>query len=102
MGKERDSLTPLSDIIANLLKNGGLPFNPDDANIWKVWDEVVGSIISRHASPSWIKNRKLRVMVSDPIWLQELKFMEEAIRDKLNKHLGRPAVEEIDFRVGPK
>ncbi|MCP4667588.1 MAG: DUF721 domain-containing protein [Deltaproteobacteria bacterium] len=101
MGKKRGSLTPLGDIIANLLGDGGLPFNPEDANIWKVWDEVVGSIISRHASPSWIKEGKLRVKVSDPIWLQELTFMEKAIKDKLNKHLGRPAVERIEFRVGP-
>ncbi len=102
MGKYRGSLTHLGDIIANLHRDGALPFNPDDANIWKVWDEVVGSIISKHAAPSWIKKGKLRVTVTDPIWLQEMKFREEVVRDKLNKHLGRPAVEKIEFKVGPK
>jgi predicted nucleic acid-binding Zn ribbon protein len=102
MAKDKNSLTPLKEVIANLLRDGGLPFNPDDAAIWKVWDDVVGSIIARHAQPSWIKNRNLRVTVSDPIWSQELKFMEEVIREKLNTKLGRPAVEKIDFRVGPK
>lgn len=94
-------MTPLKDIIADLLRDGTLPFNPDDANIWKVWDDVVGPAISRNTRPSWIKNFRLRVKVSDPIWLQELKFVEEDIRERLNKRLGRRAVEKIDFRVGP-
>ena len=102
MGTGRDSLTPLKDIIANLLKNGSLPFNPEDADIWKVWDEVVGTGISGNARPSWIKNGRLRVSVTDPIWVQELIFSEESIREKINKKLGRKAVKKIEFRVAAK
>jgi predicted nucleic acid-binding Zn ribbon protein len=102
MGTDDNSLTSLRDVIANLLSNGALPFNPDDANIWKVWDEVVGPAISKNARPSWIKNRILRVTISDPIWLQEIKFIEESIKEKLNAKLGRKAVEKIELRVGPK
>jgi predicted nucleic acid-binding Zn ribbon protein len=79
-----------------------LPFNPDDARIWEVWEEVVGPTIANQARPSWIKDGRLRVKVSDPIWLQELKFVEGEIRGKLNKELGRNAVERIEFRVGPR
>jgi len=100
MSTDKNSLTPLKDVIANLLGNGALPFNPDDARIWKEWDDVVGPAISKNAQPLWIKNGRLRVTVSDPIWLQELKFVEEDIREKLNKKLGRKAVAKIEFRVG--
>jgi predicted nucleic acid-binding Zn ribbon protein len=102
MDKDKNSLTSIRDVIANLLSDGALPFNPDDAHIWKVWDEVVGPDISRNAKPLWIKDRRLKVTVSDPIWLQELKFVEKDIKEKLNKKLGRKAVEKIEFRVGPK
>ena len=102
MDTDDNSLTPLRDVIANLLSNGALPFNPDDANIWKVWDEVVGPAISKNARPSWIKNRILRVTISDPIWLQEIKFIEESIKERLNAKLGRDAVKKIELRVGPK
>jgi predicted nucleic acid-binding Zn ribbon protein len=102
MAKDNDSLTPLKDVIANLLSDGTLPFNPDDARIWSVWDEVVGPAISRNASPSWIKNGRLRVRVSDPIWLQELEFLEASIREKLNTKLGRKTIGRIEFRIGPK
>ncbi len=100
MEKDGDSLIPLKDVISNILSDGTLPFNPDDANIWKVWDEVVGPAISKNARPLWVKNGKLKVTVSDPIWLQELQFVEKDIREKLNGTLGRNAVDKIEFRVG--
>ena len=100
MEKDTNSLIPLKDVIANLLSDGALPFNPDDSNIWRVWDGVVGPAISKNARPLWIKDGKLKVTVSDPIWLQELQFVEEDIRKKLNGKLGRKAVEKIEFRVG--
>jgi predicted nucleic acid-binding Zn ribbon protein len=102
MKKDGDSLVPLKDVISNILSDPTLPFNPDDANIWRVWDEVVGPAISKNARPLWIKNGKLKVTVSDPIWLQELQFVEKDIREKLNGKLGRKAVDKIEFRVGAK
>ena len=100
MGKEKNSLTPLKEVITNLFADDSLPFNIDDAHIWKIWDEVVGLSIANNARPLWIKDRRLRVMVSDPIWLQELKFSEQDIRENLNKRLDRKAVKKIEFRVG--
>ena len=97
MVKRKGPLTPLKDVISNLLKGGDLPFNPEDAHIWEVWDDVVGDQISQSARPLWIKDGKLRVTVSDPIWIQELEFLEQDIRDKLNERLGRRAVEKMDF-----
>ncbi len=102
MTKRKENLLPLKDIIASLLKDPKLPFNPDDGRIWSVWEETVGRAIAQNAQPEWIKNGKLRVRVSDPIWLQELGFVNEAIKKKLNESLGRKAVETIEFRLGPR
>ena len=99
---QKDTLTPLKDVISAILDDSKLPFNPDDALIWKVWDEVVGGPIANNAQPSWLKNGRLRVKVSDPIWLQELEFVGETIIEKLNGKLGREAVKKIDFRLGSK
>jgi len=97
MVKRRGPLTPLKDVVASLFKGGALPFNPEDAHIWDVWDEVVGDQISQIARPLWVKEGRLRVTVSDPIWLQELEFLEPDIRQRLNERLGRQAVEKIGF-----
>ena len=100
MDADKKSLTSLKDIIGDLFKAGGLSFNPDDARIWHLWDEVVGPAIAGNARPAWIQKGQLRVRVSDPIWLQELSFAENSIRERLNLRLGREAVKKIEFRLG--
>ena len=102
MNQRKDKLTSLKDILADIFKGAKLPFNPDDALIWKVWDDAVGSTIAKKARPLWIKDRNLRVAVSDPIWLQELRFVEETMKDKINHKLGRMAVDTIEFRLGSR
>ena len=100
MSKRSDPPTPLQKIIAGIFQDSSLPFNPEDARIWTVWDEIVGAAVAQNAQPSWIKDGKLRVKVANSIWLQELGFEEETIKKKLNRRLGRKAVEKIEFRLG--
>jgi len=100
--QRKDSLTPLKDILSALLADSKLPFNPQDAMIWKVWDEVAGPAIARNAQPLWIRDRRLRVKVSDPIWLQELSYLETDVRQKLNARLARQAVDKIEFRLSSR
>ncbi|MBW1999264.1 MAG: DUF721 domain-containing protein [Deltaproteobacteria bacterium] len=99
MDKKNEPFTSLGDVISELLGDKNLPFNPRDALIWKIWDEVVGPVTSKYAQPSWIKNGLLRVKVADPIWLQELQFFEATIVEKLNQRLNRKAVKRIEFRL---
>ena len=98
--EKKNSMTPLKDILQGLLSGANLKFNPADAEIWEVWDDVVGKSIAEHAQPSIITKKKLKVHVSEPIWLQELEFVAETIKEKLNDKLGRKAVEKIIFRLG--
>ena len=98
--RDDNSFASIKDIISGLFAKGALPFNLEDSRIWKVWDGAVGPVIAKNARPLSIKNRQLRVMVSGPIWFQELQYMEEEIRNKLNEELGRKAVDRIEFKVG--
>jgi predicted nucleic acid-binding Zn ribbon protein len=100
MNEKDKSLTSLKEIISKLLGESDLPFNPDDARLWEIWDEAVGPIIADHAQPSWVKDGKLRVNVSDSVWLQELEFVGTKIMEKINSRLGRIAVSKIEFRLG--
>ena len=101
MRQKTKTLTPIKDVIANLLEGTNLPFNPDDARIWEVWNDSVGEAVANHARPAYIKKGLLRVEVTDPIWLQELIFARENIMQKLNENMGREAVSTIEFRLGP-
>ena len=93
-------LTSLKDIISGLLNDPNLPFNPEDRKVFEVWEEAVGSLITKQARPAWIEKGKLRVIVSDSIWLQELEFAKDIILKKINSKLGKKAVKKIEFRIG--
>jgi predicted nucleic acid-binding Zn ribbon protein len=99
MEEKKDQFTSIKDIISSLLKDPSLPFNPADARIWEVWDEAVGPGIAGHARPSWIRKGLLRVEVSDPIWLQELEFISDDIRERLNERLGGKRIKRLEFRL---
>jgi hypothetical protein len=92
--------THIKDIINNIMVTSALPIDFDDIKIWNVWDNVVGETISRHARPSKIQKGVLTVKVSDSVWLQDLKFQAEAIRQSLNLELKNEAVTKIKFKVG--
>jgi len=92
--------THIKEVIDTIFTTSALPINFDDMRIWKLWDGVVGKKIAEHARPFSIKKGILLVMVTDSIWLQELEFKTEGIKEKLNSQLQRKAVKKIRFRVG--
>ena len=100
--RSKSELIPVGDIIASLLTDGTLPYRPDDVEIWRVWKEVVGSTYAENSQPSKIRKKQLTVTVDHSIWLQELTFYKETILEKINRKLGRNAVDSINIRVGPR
>ncbi len=92
--------THIKEVIDDILGTSALPIDFDGVRIWKLWDGVVGKRIARHARPSWIKKGVLLVKVTDRVWLQELEFKAETIKESLNRKLQREAIKKIRFRVG--
>ncbi len=79
--------------------NEVLPFDLEDGQIWKLWKSVVGEHTARYTQPVAIRNKVLTVWVSSSIWLQELRYREKEIIQKLNRMLERDAVEKIKFQM---
>jgi len=96
--KEKETLTPLKDIIASLLSGRGLPFSMEDGRIWTIWPKAVKGL-SQCASPVSFKKGTLFVEVSEPIWMQELSFLENDIKARLNHCLDGDVVKRIEFRL---
>ena len=98
MKQDKKSFIHIREVIDNITST--IPINFDDIRIWKVWDGVVGKKIAEHAQPSWIKKGVLMVKVTDSVWLQELEFMAEKIKEGLNAKIQREAIKKIRLRVG--
>jgi predicted nucleic acid-binding Zn ribbon protein len=65
------------------------------------WQEIVGDKIARQSQPESLQNGVLLIRVANPAWLHHLRFLEEDLRQKLNKKLPSLDVKELRFRQGP-
>jgi predicted nucleic acid-binding Zn ribbon protein len=66
-------------------------------SLWPHWQDTVGPTIARHAHPVRIRRGVLCVAVDSPVWMQELQFLKESIRDQLNVRVGSDVVSDIFF-----
>ncbi|MFH1214811.1 MAG: DUF721 domain-containing protein [Candidatus Neomarinimicrobiota bacterium] len=62
------------------------------------WQEVVGEVIAKHASPEKISYSKLFIKVDSPVWRNELTFRKDEILKQLNSHLDNAQIKEIVLR----
>lgn len=91
---------PLSGLLQENLVGLGLAERLREAEIWRIWPDVVGATLASRAQPVRIINGTLTVAVSSSPWMQELRFMTTMMKEKLNNRLGADVVREIVFKAG--
>ena len=69
--------------------------------VWSFWAEEVGETIASRAHPAGIHGGVLSIRVTSHSWIQELQFMKEDIRARLNKRLGKDLIRDIYFVSAP-
>lgn len=91
---------PLSDLLQEGLVQLGLGARLREIEIWRLWPEVVGQAIASRSQPLRIINGILTVSVSSGPWMQELSFLKQIMKEKLNQRLGGEIVREINLKSG--
>jgi predicted nucleic acid-binding Zn ribbon protein len=91
---------PLSDVVKVELTALGLAERLREAEIWRLWPEVVGLTVAARATPLRIIKGTLTVAVSSGPWKQELTFLKAMMIEKLNDRLGGDVVREIVLKSG--
>lgn len=102
MGKKYQSLH-ISSILNGVFGTLGLSNRLKQQQALKLWAEVVGPEISAVTWPLEFSSKEMRVLVNDPIWMQQLVFLEPKIIDKINSRLStmdNQLIEKIYFQVG--
>jgi hypothetical protein len=72
----------------------------DVYRLWTFWAEEVGEAIASRAEPAGFRAGVLSVRVSSASWTQELQFMKETLRERLNARLGDDLIRDIYFVSG--
>lgn len=68
----------------------------------KLWPTAVGPQIASKTHPDCLRGGTLFIKTVSSVWVQQLHFMKEEIRNKLNELSKRDVVKEIRFAVGYK
>ncbi len=99
--KNTRNLTPIGDVIRNVL--GSYRQESDEAlvQIWSLWDTAVGKLIADNAQPEAFKGKLLLVNVTSSTWAHQLQFLKKDIIEKINQALGQVLVDDIRFKIGP-
>ena len=64
-------------------------------SVFPLWGEVVGTELARRTEPLRIEEGKLVIRVDGSAWMQELQFLKDEIRERLNARAGAALVREI-------
>jgi hypothetical protein len=91
---------PLSDVVRVELTTLGLAERLREAEIWRLWPDIVGQTIAARATPLRIINGTLTIAVSSGPWKQELTFLKGMMIEKLNERLGGEVIKEIVLKSG--
>lgn len=87
-------------ILADLLQNAEFRDRMREHEVWNVWGDVVGALLASKAEPLRIDDGRLFVRVSNSTWMQELQYLKDDVRRRLNQRLGGLIVREIHLVVG--
>jgi hypothetical protein len=68
--------------------------------LWTFWADEVGAAIAARAQPTAFRGGLLTVAVNGHAWMQELQFLKETLRERLNARLGQAAITDIYFVPG--
>ncbi|MEN6376350.1 MAG: DUF721 domain-containing protein [Smithella sp.] len=93
-------LQPIGEILFTAFKRRGMAAKLEENSVLKFWPKAVGEKIALQTQPDCLRNKTLFVKTISSVWVQQLHFMKEEIREKLNELAGKTVVKEIRFTIG--
>ncbi len=99
--KKQSRLTPMADVLQVLLTNGKSQLG-DGFVRWRLeqeWLVIVGETIAAQTAPCSLERGILWIWVRHSTWMQQLWFFKDAIKDKVNRHLGKTLVDDVRFTL---
>ena len=92
---------PASAIMPRVLAELRIDSRRAEAEIVKVWNDLLDPTIVAHAQPTGLNKGTLFVTVDSNVWLSEIvRYRRKEILDRLQHSFGRDFIARISFRVG--
>ena len=92
---------PIAELTARVLQGMGLDRKRSEAEIVRVWNQLLDPTVTAHAQPTGIRRGTLFVTVDSSVWLDEIvRYRSQEILEQLQTSFGKDFVTRISFRAG--
>jgi predicted nucleic acid-binding Zn ribbon protein len=92
---------PASAVLPHVLSDLRIDRRQAEAEVVKVWNNLLDPAIVAHAQPTGLRKGTLFVTVDSSVWLSEIvRYRRKEILDRLQHSFGRDFIAKISFRVG--
>ena len=92
----------MGESLDRVTRSIGVPLSAVLAPVFSGWEEIVGVEIAGHARPRSLRDGVLVVVVDQPAWAAQLRFLTADLLGRLEVAVGPGQVSEIQLRVGPE
>ena len=89
---------PIKELLSNYFKGSNFKDINNTINLNNTWKQIVGKTISKNTEIVNIKNGKVSIKTTNPIWRNELTFQKEDLLQRLKKEAPEINIKEIEFR----
>lgn len=99
--KTKAELLPASRVLQGLLGNGKSALSDGFLRwkIWRFWGQIVGPTLAGHCEPVGFERGKLFIWVKSSARMQEIRFFEDTLKNKVNEYVGRSWVKYVRFTL---
>jgi predicted nucleic acid-binding Zn ribbon protein len=91
----------IGGILSELLEKHRIEGAATLSHIRQLWGPVVGISIAENAQPVAYRKGILFVNVTSTVWIQQLQFLKDDLRVRLEENLDGARLKEIKFKIGP-
>jgi len=97
---DEKKIVRIDTLLGEMFDNRNWRQNLARNRIFEFWNEAVGEDISDHAQPKVLRGKVLWVDVTDSIWMQQLHFQKEHLREVINKRIPEECgIDDIRFNL---
>ena len=89
---------PIKSLLSDYFKGSNFKEINETINLNKSWNKMVGKTIAKKTEITSIKNGKIIIKTTNPIWRNELTFQKEDLLNRLKKEEPEIKIKEIEFR----
>jgi len=99
--RNNSQLLAAADVLQGLLENSKSQLS-DGFLRWRLeqqWAAVVGETIAEQTLPVAFERGTLHIWVRHAVWMQQLWYFQDVIKQKVNAHLGKTWCRQVKFTL---